>query len=555
MGIRLKFSLLLAGCVILPVLFTTWFMSRSFLRDQESYLNDFQSKVALYSYRLLDHRIRFLHNQIGEIVSTRRAGTEKLIDEVPGCRGAKLFPRHSLSPLEGQSTWSLLSGTEGVIRWIGRYRDHFVIVELSREWFDEILESRHGTSVQLVSATGEVLLVSENDAETISGSELFDDKSTLASGFRDLSPGLVQTLRYTAMDGSPQLGTFLRLPVEPPLMIVVKTPYATIENTLLKTYRHAMGISVVFLIVALAVGVWLSLSLTAPLETLADRMIGVARGAFHTLEKTAMSPAIRHDEVGILVRSFNNMVAELTRMRDELRRSERLSALGKFSASIAHEIKNPLGAALTNAQVARLKLDDPDPEERKEAVLALEFVEEETKRANRIVTNLMKFARQGKAPEGAIDLKVRVERSIGILRAFVEKEGVTFETSLPSEPLWSVADGDQVHEVILNLVQNALHELRKVEKKRVSLSLSREENWAVLQVADTGPGVSPDVREHLFEPFFTTKRIGEGTGLGLATCHGIVLTHKGEITVTSEPGGETVFTVRLPLSASKAEAA
>jgi signal transduction histidine kinase len=118
-------------------------------------------------------------------------------------------------------------------------------------------------------------------------------------------------------------------------------------------------------------------------------------------------------------------------------------------------------------------------------------------------------------------------------------------------PVYCLADPDQIHEVVANLVGNAAHAVRETVGKTVTVGLDIVDSSAVIRVEDNGSGIPKDIQEHIFEPFFTTKKIGEGTGLGLAVCHGIVTTHGGKIELRSEPGKGTKFSVVIPLAAEK----
>src|SRR5216110_695784 len=127
---------------------------------------------------------------------------------------------------------------------------------------------------------------------------------------------------------------------------------------------------------------------------------------------------------------------------------------------------------------------------------------------------------------------------------------VTCEFAAGLPPLW--ADSHQLHQVLVNLIANAHHAMRKQPKPaprriRLASQLDREHQRVRLTVADTGPGIAPEIREKIFEPFFTTKPAGEGTGLGLSLCRGIIEEHGGTIGVESEPGQGTTFLIRLPV--------
>jgi signal transduction histidine kinase len=223
--------------------------------------------------------------------------------------------------------------------------------------------------------------------------------------------------------------------------------------------------------------------------------------------------------------------------------SEKMAAFGQLGAGFAHEIKNPLAGILGLVQIHLRHAEPGTPMHQ-----GLQTMEKETKRCKAIIDNLLKFARQEKVALEPTDIAKVVEDSAAIMRHQLGihqvELAVEIEPSLP--PV--MANGNQLQQVLMNLILNAQQAMKKEGK--VTLSARRHAHRLRLEVKDTGPGIPKELQLRIFEPFFTTKPAGEGTGLGLSVTFGIVKDHGGEISVSSEPGQGTTFVIDLPLEAA-----
>jgi two-component system NtrC family sensor kinase len=225
----------------------------------------------------------------------------------------------------------------------------------------------------------------------------------------------------------------------------------------------------------------------------------------------------------------------------QLQQAEKLSAMGQLVSGVAHEINNP--AAIISGFAQTLLLDVVKPEHRE----MLQMIYDEATRIGRITANLLAFARAGGSQRTLVDLNDIVRRTFA-LRSYhltTLNIAVTLELS-PAEPkFW--ADPSELQQLLLNLLINAEQALVSLETPRtiVVRTVASEEEGR-LEVADSGPGIAPDIRAKIFDPFFTTKPEGVGTGLGLSICYGIAREHGGRIWVDSPPGGGATFVVALP---------
>jgi PAS domain S-box-containing protein len=246
-------------------------------------------------------------------------------------------------------------------------------------------------------------------------------------------------------------------------------------------------------------------------------------------------------------------VTERVHLEEQFRQAQKMESIGRLAGGVAHDFNNLLTVMLGFTAQAKSTLQDDDP-----AKLDLDEVENACNRAASLTRQLLAFARRQVIDPRAIDLNVTTHSMDKMLRRLIG-EDIELVT-VPGDDLWTVwADPGQVQQVLANLVVNARDAMPKggrltVETHNVTLDAdyaSRHAgvvpgDYVMLAVTDTGHGMAPDVTARVFEPFFTTKRSGIGTGLGLATCYGIVKQAGGSIWVASEPGRGTTFTLYLP---------
>jgi signal transduction histidine kinase len=243
-----------------------------------------------------------------------------------------------------------------------------------------------------------------------------------------------------------------------------------------------------------------------------------------------------------LYEQLKESYAQLNRAQVELVRHERLAALGELSAVMAHEVRNPLGV-IFNSVASLKKLMQPSGD----AALLLRIVGEEAERLNRIVGDLLDFARPYEPERKAVPLEAIIAGAVDAAVQAVAGEGIRVLTDFPLELPRFAVDGQLVRQAVVNLVVNAMQAMPKGGTVTVRATGEQQpggELYACIQVRDEGVGISATAAGRIFEPFFTTK--ATGTGLGLAVVKRIVDAHHGEISVESSPAGGTTFTVRLP---------
>ncbi|HTO71704.1 MAG TPA: ATP-binding protein [Myxococcota bacterium] len=228
-------------------------------------------------------------------------------------------------------------------------------------------------------------------------------------------------------------------------------------------------------------------------------------------------------------------LTHLVEMEEQLRKSERLGAIGQLAAGLAHEIRNPL-ASLSGA-VELLAADLPAADRHSQTLS--QIVQRETARLNRLVTDFLTYARPAPGRSEAVPLRALFDE-LAELVARDASLGIRVDVAIP-DSLEALGNGDQLRQVFWNLVRNAA-ESEPVDRT-VRVRGSREDAWVHLEIEDRGCGMAPETLERIFEPFYTTKP--KGTGLGLATVHRVVEAHGGRISLESELGRGTKVRVSL----------
>ena len=281
--------------------------------------------------------------------------------------------------------------------------------------------------------------------------------------------------------------------------------------------------------------------------------------------RVRLTVSVVRDRVGVppYCISVIEDVTERDQLELQLRQVQKLEALGTLAGGVAHDFNNILAALLGNLELARGELPESHP-----AYEFLDEVKHAGARASDLVRQIMTFSRRQEQERGVIPVTPVVREALALLRAVVPAS-VRIEEQLSSDLPMVIGDGTQLHQVVMNLATNAVHAMNEhggvlrmvVERVIADAELCRripelrEGAHVRLTVSDTGHGMAPETLDRVFEPFFTTKVAGEGTGLGLSVVHGIVRSHDGAISVTSEPGRGTSFAVYLPVSAELPHAA
>ncbi len=285
----------------------------------------------------------------------------------------------------------------------------------------------------------------------------------------------------------------------------------------------------------------LAYQIQRPMVELQEKIDLVSEGDLNV----AVSFARRNDEIGDLGRNFNHMMEQLRESREEIEhlhhtqisRAEHLATLGEMATGLAHEIRNPLAGIAGVIEIIGRDLPSTSP-----ARAVVKDVRQEIAQINRILTDLLETARPHPPQICRSNLNTTVEHTVMLARQQVLSRPIKIELQEAPDLPEVEHDSDQIHQVLLNLLLNAVQAMEDAGTVRVEIG-SRE-GYASVVVSDTGRGIPAQLLPNIFRPFFTTK--GNGTGLGLSLARRIVEEHHGRIEVSSVVGKGSRFEVLLP---------
>ena len=226
------------------------------------------------------------------------------------------------------------------------------------------------------------------------------------------------------------------------------------------------------------------------------------------------------------------------RIGDEIEMSRRLSASGRLTRGVAHEVKNPINAIVLHLQLLQNKLSQSEPDTRRH----VEIIDSEIHRLDRVVQTLVDFTRPRDLNLEEVDLRELLEDVAGLAAPDAEQHGVAIERSVPVEPLLVNVDIDLMKQALLNVVLNGVQAMSG--GGRLTISAHRDEEIVVAEILDRGGGIPGDVQDKIFELYFTTKK--EGSGIGLAQTYQILQWHNGSVEFESTEGEGTVFRFCIP---------
>jgi two-component system NtrC family sensor kinase len=268
---------------------------------------------------------------------------------------------------------------------------------------------------------------------------------------------------------------------------------------------------------------------------------GAAEREVFVGDRTWMVRSFPLEEGGTQVLAFKDVTIERAVSR-RLYHAEKMSAVGQLAGGVAHELNNPLGGILAFAQLmSRDEGRTPDDQEN------LRLITDAALRGKRIVESLLHFSRRPREEKGPVELAGVVDAALFLLQSQLKSGRV--EVVREYRPAVATANANQVQQIVVNLLVNALQAMSGDGRIVVSTGPAGA-GQVRLQVADSGPGVEPEVASRVFEPFFTTKPEGQGTGLGLAVCYQIAEEHGGSIRLEQPQGRGATFVVELPAAPS-----
>ncbi|QRN98830.1 HAMP domain-containing histidine kinase [Archangium violaceum] len=338
-----------------------------------------------------------------------------------------------------------------------------------------------------------------------------------------------------------------------------------VRQTVVGTAVATGAITLAFLLVAMAMG-----------RRLVGRPVEQLVGLAHRIGQGDLGARVhltQKDELATLADAMNQMASGLATARaqvaaetaarlatlEHLRHADRLGTVGKLASGVAHELGTPLNVVLGRAKM--IASGEAEGEETKECA---RIISQQVQHMTAIIRQLLDFARRRTPRRAPENLNELVERTLTLLRPMATRRNIVLASEAPG-PVNLEVDAGQIQQALTNLMVNGMHAMKRPGTLRVRLGREHalppadlggpEREWVRMDVTDEGEGISPEALPRIFEPFFTTKDVGEGTGLGLSVSYGLIRDHGGWISVSSEPGRGSCFSIFLPPEAKETEEA
>lgn len=275
-----------------------------------------------------------------------------------------------------------------------------------------------------------------------------------------------------------------------------------------------------------------------------SRSVSVIKQGLGKMEKDihGQIPALAGEpgEIALAINRMAVSLAEKEKLEEELRRSERLAALGRLVTGVAHELRNPIGIVKTTVQLMEKDLENTNVDKE-----YFKVIEEQILRQNRVIEELLDFGRPNKHMVQKANINVLLERVLVFTSPILRQHKIQLEQVLDHELPPVQVDAERIKQVFVNIILNAVQAMP--EGGKLTIRTRHNHDWIHIGFEDTGPGIAPSEVVNIFDPFYTTREYG--TGLGLSISHQIIKTHDGHIDVDSTLGSGTSFTIHLPLFA------
>ena len=353
-----------------------------------------------------------------------------------------------------------------------------------------------------------------------------------------------------------QLLTYVPVNVPEPRQggIEIVQPFNTFDKFTSDSLRSEVLASIAEVVLAAMLALLLGVVFIGrPISRLAAKARRVGTG-----DLTGPLQLRQRDELGELANEINLMCDRLAEERsaresatEQLRHADRLTTVGKLASGIAHELGTPL-----NVVSGRARLIMRGEVEGKEALDSAKIVADQADRMTALIRQLLDFARPRVLQKVTVNVTALAARVAELVQTIARKTDVSIDVPPPDDALHVEADEGALHQMMINLVVNAIHAMpdggtisihtRFVDQTPPPYVEGDVTHWLAIEVKDTGTGMDDATKKRIFEPFFTTKPVGDGTGLGLSVTWGIVREHRGWIDVQSSPGKGSTFTVYLP---------
>jgi len=393
-------------------------------------------------------------------------------------------------------------------------------IDLAQSELETLKNERHRVKSQkLIQNMKQELVIYGNDLDTL--------KDTLKKGLS--SPKIFHDVK--------KMGEKLSLDMNS----LVDTEQKYAKRVISSFAWILMTIIIVAMIMGIVTSRWIWKRLFLPLKAIADATHDITQGTFAPFQVTE-----KKDEINTIFKAINTMSIELVKQRESLVEAQKLSSIGTLAAGTAHQLNNPLNNISTSCQIAIIEMDD-DTCELEFIKSLLVDIDQEVHRASETVKGLLEFSRTHQFTLRPIDLREVTNKVLRLIAGEIPS-GIAVEQSIPPH-ITLLLDSQKMTEALLNLITNSIQAITK-QPGNVLITAHElpQEEKVIIQVKDSGKGIAPENLRSIFDPFFSTKNSNEGTGLGLSVTYGIIKKHNGSISVESEIGQGTIFTITMPWS-------
>lgn len=322
---------------------------------------------------------------------------------------------------------------------------------------------------------------------------------------------------------------------------LVSKERTAVNDMLARSRQIPIVFLLVLIILIIYIGVFIGKQMLAPLNRMIMASKRIAKGDF-----TPLRPVRRfYDEFSELAVAMNQMVRQLVHRQELLVQAHKLHAVGTLTAGVAHELNNPINNIMLTASLLQEDYEDTSEEEKLDMIGDLVS---QSERAQRIVRNLLDFARESDIISEPHDAQGIIEETLQLASNQIKLSKVKVQGEIDDNMPPVYCDRQQITQVFLNIVLNALDAMPHGGNLSITLRNAKDRDYVVAMFTDTGKGMSDQVLRNIFDPFYTTKPQSKGTGLGLSVSLGIIKQHGGDISVQSEVNQGTTFTIRLPVA-------
>jgi C4-dicarboxylate-specific signal transduction histidine kinase len=285
-----------------------------------------------------------------------------------------------------------------------------------------------------------------------------------------------------------------------------------------------------------------------------ERLDSSRRALLHILKDSHESNLRLGDSRKAMIHIMGDLretAQELRDKQEQLVQAGKLATLGELTTGVAHELNNPLnniGLFVGNV-IDQIELGERDPERIKSD---LTKAMEQVRKATEIITHLRTFGRPAPVTLERVDVDAVISRSLSLVQEQLRMRAIEVSLDLRGRDLVVLGNPIQLEQVFINLLTNARDALTDADRREVDIASTADADTARITLADTGPGIPPEIAQRIFDPFFTTKEVGGGTGLGLSITYSIVKEHGGQIWVDGRPGEGAIFHIELPRATERA---